>query len=243
MSTYSYVLEPAEPARLGLVVLQTDEQLERDFRTLLPAGVTPYVSRVPSGAEVSSDTLQSMAGHLTRAAALLPDARQFDVIGYGCTSGTAQIGTGEIARLVGQGAPTRAVTEPVSALVAACRYLGLKRLAFLSPYVESVSDKLRDALAEADLSTPVFGSFAEAQEARVARITPASIVEAATDLLDGAEVDGLFLSCTNLRGVEAGPAITRATGLPVLSSNLVLAWHMCRLAGVGTDMLDLQRAA
>ncbi len=244
MTQLSYQLDPATPARLGLVVLQTDEQLETDFRALLPGRTPLYVSRVPSAPEVSPETLQSMAAHLTQSAALLPAAREFDVVGYGCTSGTAQIGTDQIAELVGAGTRTRNVTEPVSALVAACAHLGIGQLAFLSPYVENVSGRLRAVLAGNGIQTPNFATFDEAEEARVARISPDSIVEAGIALMaqadeaPGARPDALFLSCTNLRGVEAGPRIARATGRPVLSSNLVLAWHMCRLAGVEAPELD-----
>lgn len=232
MRPYPYTLDPAAQPRLGLVVLQTDEQLERDFRRLIPDAAAPYVSRVPSGAEVSPESLAGMEAHLTAAAALLPGARPYDVVGYGCTSGTAQIGAGRIADLVSEGVDTAAVTEPVSALIAVCRHLGLRRLAFLSPYVESVSARLRDTLAASGIETPVFGSFDEAEEAKVARIEPDSIVAAATDLAGEAQTDAVFLSCTNLRGVEAGPEIARRTGRPALSSNLVLAWHMCSLAGL-----------
>ncbi|MEX0287062.1 MAG: Asp/Glu racemase [Paracoccaceae bacterium] len=238
MAAYDYDLDTAQPPRLGMVVLQTDEQLERDFRQLIPSDVALYVSRVPSGAEVSPESLQEMETHLEAAAGLLPAAYPFRAVGYGCTSGTAQIGSDRIAELVVAGTWTQAVTEPVSALVAACRHLGIKRLALLSPYVENVSSRLRTVLAEAGIETPVFGSFDEAEEVKVARIHPDSIVTAAVDLAEDTNTEALFLSCTNLRGVEAGPEIARRIGRPVLSSNLVLAWHLCQLAGVLAPELD-----
>ncbi len=238
MTAFPYRLDPEEPARLGLIVLQSDERLERDFRTLLPDDAALFVSRVPSDPDVTPETLRRMEQHLQGAAALLPDAGRYRAIGYGCTSGTAQIGSARIAELVGAGAPAQTVTEPVSALIAACRFLGLRRLTLLSPYVEDVSQRLRDVLAGSGIDTPVFGSFDEGEEARVSRIHPDSIVEAAVSLAAGAEGEALFLSCTNLRGVEAGPEIARRIGRPVLSSNLVLAWHMCVLAGLTPPALD-----
>lgn len=238
MSTFSYQIDPDEPTALGLLVLQADERLERDFRVLLPEGAALFVSRVPSYPEVTPETLQSMAAHLTGSAQMLPEAAQYAAVGYGCTSGTAQIGPGQIEALVKAGVTTPAVTEPVSALIAACQHLDARRLTFLSPYVASVSDRLRAVLAENGIDTPVFGSFDEGEEAKVARITPNSIVEAAVALAEQAVTDALFLSCTNLRGVEAGPEIARQIGRPVLSSNLVLAWHMCQLAGLPPPKLD-----
>ena len=45
-------------------------------------------------------------------------------------------------------------------------------------------------------------------------------------------VDGVFLSCTNLRTLEVISPLEAETGLPLLSSNTGLAWHMLRLAGL-----------
>jgi len=170
---------------------------------------------------------------LPQAAALFPRRVQFDAIGYGCTSGTAQIGADKITELVRAGAQAGHVTQPVSALLAACTALGLRRLAILSPYIAEVSAQLRHVLGEAGIETPVFGSFEEAREDRVARIDQASVFDAALHLAARSDVDGVFLSCTNLRSLDIIAPLEAELGCPVLSSNQVLCWHMARLAGVG----------
>lgn len=215
----------------GLIVLQTDERVEPDMRRLLPPDLALHVSRVPSGAEVTPDSLAEMERHLTGAAALLPPSAEFGAIGYACTSGSAQIGPDRVARQVRKGAAAQEVTNPVSALCAACAALGLKRLALLSPYVASVSDRLRAVLAGAGVETPVFASFDVAEEARVIRIAPEVTISAVTRLLDPGGVDGVFLSCTNLDTLDTIAPLEARFGLPVLSSNLVLAWHIARLMG------------
>jgi maleate isomerase len=239
MSVYRYTLAPNDAPPIGLIVLQTDETIERDMHRLL--GDTPfYVSRVPSAPQVTSETLQQMADEISGAAALLPQALEYGVIGYGCTSGTAQIGPDHIASLVNAIAATKGVSEPVSALIAACKHLDIKRLAFLSPYIAEVSDRLRDVLRDAGVQTPVFGSFAEAEEAKVVRIDQQSIIDAAVDLCQQGDVDGLFLSCTNLRTLDVIAPLEEKLKMPVLSSNLVLAWHLSQIAGqpfLGTGKL------
>ncbi|WP_417721441.1 Asp/Glu racemase [Salipiger sp.] len=229
---FPHSLTAAPPVQIGLVVLQSDETLELDFRRLIPTGVELFATRVPSGDEVTPETLAAMEAHLSGAAALFPRAARFAAVGYGCTSGTAQIGAAEVARQIRAGCRTRAVTEPVSALVAACRALGVTRMALLSPYVETVSRRLQQVLAAQGIATPVFGSFEVAEEARVARIDGASIMTAAESLLRTEEVDALFLSCTNLRTLDIIPALEARLGLPVLSSNQVLAWHLMEIASV-----------
>lgn len=218
--------------RLGLVALQSDETVEGDVRALLPPQAELLITRVPSGEEVTSDTLSQMQHNLTYAAALFPKDLTFDVIGYGCTSGTAEIGAARVAEKVRAGAQVLSVTDPLTALVAACRHLGLRRLAILSPYVAQVSARLCQELAAQGIETPRIGSFDVARESVVVRISAASIFEAATALMAQEEVDGLFLSCTNLRTLDVIGPLEQRLGKPVLSSNQVMAWHMMQLAGL-----------
>jgi len=232
MTTFSYTLTTNRPTQIGLIALQADESIEGDFRRLIPSHIELFVTRVPSGTEVTSETLASMETHLTAAASLFPAAAQFDAVGYGCTSGTAQIGAPQIAALVHAGTQTRAVSEPVTALIAACSMLNISRLALLSPYIESVSARLRETLAVAGIETPAFGSFAEAEEARVARIDTASVRNAALAVARSCPVQALFLSCTNLRTLDVIDDLEQTLGIPVLSSNQVLAWHLLQSAGV-----------
>lgn len=231
MTRYSYTRAADGAAPLGMIVLQTDETLEGDLRAMIPADAPLYVSRVPSGAEVTPESLRAMGGHLTTAAALLPQAMDYAAIGYGCTSATAQIGAGKVAQLIGQGAQTAHVTDPLSALIAACRALNITSLAFLSPYTADVSDRLRTVLADAGIATPVFGSFDEANEASVVRISGPSITKAACDLVAQGSTQAVFLSCTNLRTLDVIEKIEAQTGLPCISSNSALGWHLGQLTG------------
>jgi maleate isomerase len=172
-----------------------------------------------------------MAAHLTQAASLFPHGLHFDAAGYGCTSASAEIGAERIADLIHAGVDVDAVTNPLSALVAACKALNIRRLGFVSPYVAEVSDKLRRALDDAGIATPAFGSFEEEVEARVVRIDGPSVQAAARTVAARAPVDGIFLSCTNLRTLDVIAPLQDALGMPVMSSNLVLAWDMLRRAG------------
>ena len=231
MTRHTYTLTETRPTQLGLIALQSDETIETDFRRMLPAELELMVSRVKSDPEVSAASLQRMEAHLTDAAALFPSGARMSAVAYGCTSGTAQIGQARIGDLVRAGVATPDVTEPVSALIAACAHLGIQRLAMLSPYVEEVSARLRDVLTGAGVASAGFGSFNEPEEAAVVRIAPQSIIEAGCDVAAMQECDALFLSCTNLRTLDVIDEMEARLGLPVLSSNQVLAWHLFGLAG------------
>ncbi|MEP1535617.1 MAG: Asp/Glu racemase [Paracoccaceae bacterium] len=227
---FDYTLQQDDRAQVGLIVLQADETVEDDFRTLLPASLNVLVNRVPSGLDVTPATLKETASHLTQAARLFPQGLSFDAVGFACTSASAQIGSEAVADTVRRGTETAHVSNPLSALITACKALNISRLALLSPYVESVSEQLRATLQSAGIATPVFGTFAEAEEARVARISADSIEHATRTLCQDAPVDGVFLSCTNLRTLSVLKSLGTDLQLPVLSSNLVLAWHLWHLA-------------
>ena len=230
--TYPYATVPDLDPALGLIVLQADETLEGDMRAMLPLETALYISRVPSGDDVTPETLGAMAAHLTASAALLPKAARFASVGYGCTSGSAEIGSDRVAGFIHDGVATDHVTNPLAALIAACGALGVTRLALLSPYVAEVSATLRTALAGQGITTPAFGSFDEAEESKVVRIAPESIVAAAVDLAGQGGTEAIFLSCTNLRTLGVIDLIEARTGLPCLSSNQVLAWDMARQSGI-----------
>ena len=214
------------PTQIGLIVLQSDETLERDMRILLPRNVEYLVTRVPSGQSVTPDSLQSMDAALTRSASLFPAGAKLAAVAYGCTSGTAQIGADRIAALVQAGVSTPAVTEPVSALIAACRALQVTRIGLVSPYIAIVSDRLRAVLADAGISVTQFTSFDEPIEEKVVRIQPNVIMRAAIDIGQNTDCQAVFLSCTNLRTLNVIERAEAHINKPVLSSNQVLAWHL-----------------
>ncbi|WP_425050843.1 maleate cis-trans isomerase family protein [Psychromarinibacter sp. S121] len=224
--------------RLGLIVLQVDETIEDDFRRMFPPGTARlHISRIPSGAELTPGTIAAMEMALPAAAALLPPAVRFNAVAYACTSGTTLIGAGRVRDLVQSHTSTASVTDPLTATLAATHALGIRRIGIVSPYIEAVATPIRRAFEADGIEVPVTLSFGEEVESRVARIAPASIRDAAMSLAAQAKLDGLFLSCTNLRTLDVIPELEQALGLPVLGSNLALAWHMARMSGVSTDGL------
>lgn len=221
-------------AALGAIVLSTDESIEPELGQITGAldGVALYHSRIPMVAEVREDTLAQMEADMPASAALLPQAVDFDVIGYGCTSASSVIGSEAVARAIQSVFPKTKVTNPLAAIIAAAERLGIGKIGFISPYVAEVSARLRGRLEEAGFEIAGFGSFEEGDDRVVARITEASIRDAVLRMAREVACDGIVISCTNLRCLNVIEEVERETGLPVLSSNQALGWHMLRLAGV-----------
>lgn len=226
--TCSFDPEESVPA-IGIIVLQVDETLEPEFRCMtsdMPNAL--YTSRIPSAPIVTPANLAGMEAGLTSAAALLPPI-QFGAVAYACTSASSIIGSERVESLIRAGCDTASVTNPIRAVAAYGSALGISRFALVSPYTEDVVTPLRTAFAEEGVDTPVYGSFGVADEHLVARITCDSVVEAGMRLGASSEVDAVFLSCTNLRTLDAAKIIEKDLGKPVISSNSALIWHLQKL--------------
>jgi len=229
----AFETDAAPPARLGLIVLQTDETIEPELgRMFAGAGATLHVSRVPSAPDVTPETLAAMAAALPAAAALLPNGAGYGALGYGCTSGATVIGEAEVGRLVRGAIGEAPVTNPLSAVKAACKTLGVRRLGFVTPYIREVSARLRTALEADGIEIAGSGSFEQIEERVVARIAERSVLAAIEQVAAMAPCDAVFASCTNLRTLGIIEQAERRIGRPVLSSNQALAWHMLTLAGL-----------
>lgn len=232
MTALPYTLDPDDPTAqpIGLIVLQSDETIEPEFRRIFADHPSPlYVTRIPSAATVTHETLSAMEDDLAAAADLLPKTRPYPVVGYGCTSASSVIGSDRIEEMVRRTCNAAVVTNPLRAATACARSLGIDRLALVSPYIEEVNEPLRAAFLKNGVTMSSFASFGESEEAKVVRISRDSVYEAAVKLGRDPSVEGVFLSCTNLRTLDVIPAIEAEIRKPVLSSNQSLAWHMGQL--------------
>ena len=227
--------DDSRPPTLGLVVLQADETIEDEFRHYLrERHVILHHTRIPSAARLTQASLAAMESELTVAIDLLPQAARFDTIGYACTSAAAVIGEQRVAALIDTAKPGARASNPTTAAKAAFEALGARRIGLLTPYSAAVTRQLADTFAAAGYALPSVQSFDEEIEGKVARISAGSIAAAIDTLAATGPLDAIFVSCTNLRCAGLIAEAERRTGLPVLSSNQVLLWHMLQLSGMST---------
>lgn len=220
-------------ARIGVLVPYTNTNLEPDMGLLSPPGCSLHVARlggydahtVPDSGQMAGLGQSALDGPL----ALLAGARP-DVVLYGCTSATLALGADfdralsqRVQSMVGVPAITAA-----SALVGALDALGIRRVAFASPYVAELNDRAIGFLAESGVLTV---SRAEPEQALGNHDQGALTPEAVVDLAHRADSDAaeaLVLSCTDLRAVESIEALEQALGKPVVSSNQSLMFAALR---------------
>jgi maleate isomerase len=220
------------PPQRGVgVVTPFDMALDRELWRWVPEEVSLYLTRTPQVAEPVSLELAEAVGDEAAVAratgeVLVPEPL---VVAYACTSGSFVHGVEGERRLVAAmraaGAPAAVTTS--GALLEALAALGVRRLAVATPYVESVTARLHDYLAEAGVTT-VSGAHLglEAGIWKVPYETTARLVREA----DSPGADAVFVSCTNLPTYELVAPLERELGKPVLTANQVTLWAALRMA-------------
>jgi len=227
----------AHRASIGVIVLATDQTIEHEYRKIFQIdGVALYESRIANDAEINPTTLAAMETRLTGAAEVIRPGPPMDVVGYGCTSGTVVIGEETVFRRIHEAWPKAKCTTPITGAIAGFKAMGVKRIALLTPYIDSVNRMFRKFVQDRGIEVPVMGSFNHENDNDVARISAESIRNAVLELGRNTAVDAVFVSCTSIRLAETAKALEAELGKPVTSSNHAMAWHMLRLAGVAEPM-------
>ncbi len=220
-------------ARVGLVVLASDQTIEHEYRLMLNLpDVAVFESRIYNDSDIRPDTLRAMEGGIAEATRLILPGERLDVVGFGCTSATMLLGEATIGARIREARPGIAFTTPVTGAFAGLRAFGAQRIAVLTPYSDEVNAGIRGYIEQHGFTVAAMGSFKERDDRVVARISPAAIADAAAELVAGSGAQALFVSCTSLRLAERVAELEARIGVPATSSNHAMAWHSLRLAGV-----------
>lgn len=218
--------------RIGVIVLATDQTLEHEFRRMLDRpDVAFYESRIHNDPVITPETLRAMEPRIAAAAALILPGVRLDVMAFGCTSASMLIGNDRVADRIHEVRPGIPTTTPMAAAFAALRALEARRIALVTPYLDTVNRGMRTYLMEHGFAVPVMGSWNVAEDDKAARLSEATIRAAVLDLGRSDLVDAVFVSCSSLRLADSVAALEATLGKPVTSSNHAMAWHCLRLAG------------
>ena len=231
-----------ERARLGLLVLESDQTIEEDFRLLTDfPGVAIYHARLANDVIVTPKTLSNMEKELPKAAKLLPKYLGLKAIGYGCTSAATIIGEEKVKAIIEKVHPNIPSTNPLTAAKIALKKLGVKRLGLVTPYTPDVTQALQRKFTEAGFPVTVVGSYYEESDLNVGKIDESSILKSTVSVGQSKDCDGVFISCTALRATNIIKEAEKVLQKPVTGSNHALGWHLLRLANVSDQTPNLGR--
>jgi len=108
---------------------------------------------------------------------------------------------------------------------------GMKSVAMLTPYDEETTNREVAFLQSHGIVCPEFRFRDIYENLDRGSVLPEESLRIASEF-DVSAVDGIFLSCGNVRSVEILDELESRTGKPVVSSAQASIWKSIRLAGI-----------
>jgi maleate isomerase len=207
------------------VVAPFDFALDRELWRWAPDDISLYMTRLPFvPVPVTIEMAQELsdADRVRRATrdVLAPEPL---VVTYACASGSFVGGAaGERAlhaSMMSAGAP--AATTTSGGLIAALRALRLTRIAVVTPYIDSVTERLVSFLGEHGVE--VVSCIGLGLLDHIWKVGYTETVQAVS-AVDAPAAEGVFISCTNVPTYDIIGPLERWLGKPVLTANQVTMW-------------------
>jgi len=218
-------------AKIGFVLLATEQTIQDDMYRLFPPGVGLHFTRAPIPDSITEATLQAQVHALAPAAAtLLPDG-SLDLICYACTSGSLVIGEDRVCAALRQGAPNAICTTLITGVMRALRAVGARRIAVATPYLDEINQREAEYMQAAGFDITNIQGLNIEKDSDMIRLRPEFIADYAASV-DTPDADALFISCGALRSLDVVDALEQRLGKPVICSNQAMAWDVLRQAGI-----------
>jgi len=218
-------------AKLGFVLLATEQTVADDVYTLCPDGVGIHFTRVPIPDSITNETLLALAPDLEKAAALMLPDGTLDVVSYACTSGSLVVGEERVCELLNAGAPNAKASCIIMAVGRALKAVGAKKIVVATPYLDEVNTAERDYMNNDGFDVLDIQGLNLEKDSEMVRVTPSFIADFAASI-DQPEADAIFVSCGALRSIDIIEALEQRVGKPVITSNQAMVWDALRLAGI-----------
>ena len=218
-------------AKIGYVLLATEQTVQDDVMRLRPPGVGIHFTRAPIADSITNESLAAQADLLADCAAtLLPDG-SLDVVCYACTSGSLVIGEERVFAELKRGAPGAQATSLITGVIRALKKIGARRIVVATPYLDEVNQREVDYLQQAGFEVISLCGLNLEKDSDMVRVAPEFIAEFAL-AQDRADADAIFISCGALRSLQVIAEIEERAGKPVICSNQAMIWDCLRLAGI-----------
>jgi maleate cis-trans isomerase len=204
--------------------------MEGELLAWLPVGSSCRTLRIPRGEGLLGPA--EIPAYVARALELAQrfDPGHTDIVAYGCTAAGFIGGPArdagiqrELAAITG-----KPVVTTANAMIEVLRFLGARRVAVVTPYLDAVNERLRAYLEQSGIAVTKLASFKAATTEELATITTLQITALARNAMS-ADSDAIFIACSQLPTLAILDKLENEFGKPVWSSIRATAWHAQRV--------------
>lgn len=216
--------------RIGLLVPSSNTTVEPEFYRALPEDVTLHCARMFLQ-QITTDSIERTAEDVERESRGLASA-DVDVVVLGATAPSFIRGLGydrEMCARIEKACGKPAITTS-SALIDACRELGVRRISLGSAYTDKVNGICASFLQGNGLEVMAIEGLGMEDNLAVGRL-PAETAYEMGGRINRPESEAIVLACTNWRSMAVLDRMERDLGKPVLSTTQVSIWAALRKIG------------
>lgn len=221
--------------RIGLIIPSSNRLTEPQFHRYAPPGVGVHVARLRMTGKWHRP-LTKLKSAIAEAAAALSDVKPGIVV-FHCTASSMEEGLAGEAGVIetirkASGCPTITTGQ---AITEALKYLGIKKLVLISPYVKTTNEHEVHYLGEAGFEVVHEIGLGLSGSDEYIAVPPERWMEIVWENRR-AEADGYLLSCTNTTMIEMIEEAERRLQKPVVTSNQATLWACLRRLGISEPL-------
>jgi maleate isomerase len=213
--------------KIGLIIPSTGNAPEVEFHKYAPRGVAVSTQHVLFE-KVDAQGLIEMGGRLEEAARILATGEP-DLLVFGCTMGSLVKGFGydrEIIERLEEATGVKTITTS-TAVLAALRALGAKKLIVATPYSSAMNEIERRFLEDNGFSVLAIEGLEHTDPTEMPKIT-ADVMYKLTERIFTPAADTIFISCTGLGVIDDLALIEKDFARQTVGSIQASLWFALR---------------
>ena len=219
--------------RIGIAVPHANPTVEPELRCLVPSALGVYATRLTHPSPDVSERISHYIRHIPDAIRSFGPMAGLKAFGFGCTGSSYMVSPAEEDRLTAaaEAACGVPVVTAAQAIRAALATHGAHSIALVAPYPAELAEAAARywELAGIRITARLRVDPALRDTHRIYELTSGD-AERAIERIDRRGADCVLASGTGMPTLAALKSLRGRLGVPVLSSNLCLAWAVTRIA-------------
>ena len=220
-------------ARIGKISPSRGDTYVYEFYRMVPENILLTVISTTVKKLTSDDFARAFEAYENAALTLAEEGAQVLIFGGGPVFLSHGEGSEEALSSRLQKATSLPVTTELSSTVEACRALGMKRLAIISPYREGLNGLFRSHFQGKGFQVPLVRGMGIERNIDIGKLPEDAAFQLAMSAFrEGPEVDGFYITCPRWRTASSIALLEKETGKPVVTSVQASIWWAFKTLGI-----------